>query len=315
MSFPPRCGAQTPDEPESPFDWWLLGGIVAAAGLLYPIYIGGIPLINGLIQLAYGAAPVLPGAGVVAPAAGALAVLVLVGYYLLQPDGCVVPKQKTQPVCFSGLVETVTDHRSTAVAVLAPFARPPAFSFDVVVRSADWYLVTQGAHWVQCNALGAAMLRCIVDDPVSCGARIGAAVGAVVGAVAGIVLGFLAGAAIASLACGPFALLCFIAAIIIAALVAAAITYAGAMIGGWVGAGIASATADESVLENAEALSPGTEVTVHGDWTRDRTYGFNELLYVTELGRNGEFATPPSYTTENADSLPADDCARPTVIT
>jgi hypothetical protein len=80
------------------------------------------------------------------------------------------------------------------------------------------------------------------------------------------------------------------------------------MIGGWIGGGIAAATADGSVEDQAKALKPGTIVTVHGDWTRDRTYGFNELFYVTSLARNGEFATPPSYTTADADSTAADDC-------
>jgi hypothetical protein len=161
----------------------------------------------------------------------------------------------------------------------------------------------------------AALLRCLVEDEASCGARIGAAVGAVAGAVAGIVLGFLAGAAIASLACGPFALLGLILAIIVAAIVAAAITYGGAMIGGWIGAGIGAA-GEDPVGDEAAALRPGTIVTVRGDWTRDRTYGFNELFYVTSLARNGEFSHPPSYTTAEADSTAPDDCPlAPPVIT
>jgi uncharacterized protein YcfJ len=315
MSFPPRCGAQTPEEPESPFDWWVLAGVAAYAGAVYGAYKVGVPGINALIHLAYGEAPVLPSLGIAAAVAGALIVLAVVGYYLLQPDGCVVPKQHAEPVCLSGLVESVTDQTSTAINILAPFARPPAYAFDVVVKSNYWFLTSQNASWVNCNPLGAALLRCLVEDPAACAAKIGAAVGAVAGAVAGVVLGFLAAAAIGSLACGPFALLCLILALIVAAIVAAAVTYAGAMVGGWVGGAIGSATGDESVTDQAKALKPGTIVTVRGDWTKDRTYGFNELYYVTSLGRNGDFATPPSYTTDDADSTAGDDCPVAPVIT
>lgn len=307
MTDAPHCGAQTPDEPGSPFDWPVLAGIAAYGGAVYGAYQYGVPLINGLIHLAYGYAPLLPSSAIAASVAGALAVLAVVGYYLLQPDGCIVSKQKTQPVCLSGLVETVTDEGSTAVKILAPFARGPAFSFDVVVKTAYWDLVANNAQWVNCNQLGAALLRCLVEDPGSCGARIGAAVGAVAGAVGGIVLGFLAAAAIVSLGCGPFALLCLLLALIVAAIVAAAVTYGGAVVGGWVGGAIGAAGSDP-VGDVAATLKPGAIVTVHGDWTRDRTYGFNELFYVTSLARNGDFATPPSYTTADADSTPPDDC-------
>jgi hypothetical protein len=315
MSFPPRCGAQTPDEPTSPFDWWLLAALAAYGGAVYGAYKVGVPGINALIHLAYGQAPVIPSVGIAAAVAGALLVLAVVAYYLLQPDGCLVPKQRTQPVCLSGLVETVIDQTSTAVNIFAPFARPPAFAFDVVVKTTYWYLVTQSALWVNCNSIGAAMLRCLVEDPAACGAKIGAAIGAVAGAIGGIVLGFLAAAAIGSLACGPFALLCLILALIVAAIVAAAVTYAGAMIGGWIGGAIGAA-GDDAVEEQAKSLRPGTIVTVRGDWTRDRTYGFNELFYVTALSRNGDFPTPPSYSTADADSTPGDDCPiSPPVIT
>ena len=315
MSFPPRCGAQTPDEPASPFDWWVIAGIGAYGGAVYGAYKVGVPGINALIHLAYGQAPIIPSIGIAAAVAGALIVLGVVAYYLLQPDGCVVPKPRTQAICLSGIVETVTDQTSTAVNILAPFARPPAYAFDVVVKSTYWSYVTQNAQWVNCNRLGAAMLRCLVEDPAACAAKIGAAVGAVAGAVGGIIVGFLAAAAIGSLACGPFALLCLILALIVAAIVAAAITYGGAMVGGWIGGAIGAA-GEDPVEEQAKALKAGTIVTVRGEWTRDPTYGFNELFYVTSLGRNGDFPTPPSYTTADADSTPADDCPiAPPVIT
>jgi hypothetical protein len=315
MNGNPRCGAQTPDEPPGAFDWWVIAAILAAAGALAYIYSNGLPLINGLIALAKGSAVVLPSAMLAASAAGALAVLALVGYYLLQPDGCIVPKQQTQAVCGSGIVESTVDLTSTAVAVFAPFARGPAFAFDIVVKTIYWFLVTQNAQWVLCNPIGAAMLRCLIENKVSCAARIGAAIGAIAGAIPGIVLGFLAGAAIASLACGPFVLLCLLLALIVAAIIAAAITYAGAMVGGWIGAGIAELANDDAVGDTAKSLSPGAIVTVRGDWTRDADVGYNTLFYTTAIGRNGMFPTPPSYTTADADSTPADDCPIAPVIT
>jgi hypothetical protein len=304
---PPRCGAQQPGDVPEPFDWWLFGGIAAAGGALAWIYSNGVPLANQLIHLLSGSGPLLPGIGITAAAAGALAVLLLVAYYLFQADGCIVSKPKSEPVCASGIVEATMDLSSTAVLLLAPFAVGPAGVFDVVVKSQYWYLTTTNAYWVYCSGAGAAMLRCIVKSEISCGARIGAMVGATAGAVAGIALGYLAGAAIASLACGPFAWLCFLLALIVAALVAAAITYVGAMLGGYAGAAIASAGADP-VGDAWESLEPGAIVTVRGDWTRNPEVGNNELFFTTAINRTGPFPRGPSYTTGDADSTAPDDC-------
>lgn len=304
---PPRCGAQMPGDVPEPFDWWLFGGIAAAGGTLYWVYQNGVPLSNALIHLISGAGPVLPGIGITAAAAGAFAVLLLVGYYLFQADGCIVSKPKSEPVCASGIVEATVDLSSTAVLILAPFAVGPAGAFDVVLKSMYWHLATTNAFWVYCSAAGSAMLRCIVKSEISCGARIGAAVGGVASAIAGIALGYLAGAAIASLACGPFAWLCFILALIVAAIVAAAMTYAGAVAGGLIGAAIASAGADP-VGDNFKSLEPGSIVTVRGDWTRNPEVGNNELFFTTAINRTGVFSRGPSYTTADADSTAPDDC-------
>lgn len=307
MSDVPTCGAQKPSDVPSPFDWWLFAAIAAAGGALPFIYTSGVPIANSLIIAISGSGPLLPGAGIVASAAGAAAILILIGYFAFQADGCIVPKPKTQPVCCSGIVEQTFDLWSVAVLILAPYAVGPAGAFDVVVKGVYWPLVTKDAYWVLCSGKGAAMLRCIVQSSVSCGARVGSLVGGVLAAIPAIALGYLAGAAIASAGCGFLAPICFLIALIVAAIVAAIIVAVVAIIGGLIGAGIASA-ADDPVGDAWEGLEAGTIVTVRGDWVTDPDIGYNKLFYVTQLNRTGSFATPPSYTTADADSTAADDC-------
>lgn len=302
----PTCGWQVPGNVPGAFDWWIFGIVGVATTAIGYVYLEGIPIISGILGSIVGSGAVT-GAGIASSAAGALAVLGLVAYYLLRPDGCIRSKPKSEAICGSGMVEQTTDLRSAAIQWLAPFAIGPSFSFDVVVKTPYLFLASQSADFVICSSAAAPMLRCIVKSEISCGARIGATVGAVAGAVAGIILGYLAGAAVASLACGPLAWLCFILAMIVAAIVAAIITYAGATIGGWVGAGIAS-IGEDAVEETAASLLPGTIVTVRGDWTKNPDFGYNELFYVTAINRTGQFNSPPSYTTADADSTPADDC-------
>jgi hypothetical protein len=314
MSMVPTCGAQQPGTVPQPFDWWLFGGIAGGAGAAAWVYGHGVPLANQLIQLLSGSAPLIPGVGITAAAAGAAAVIILVAYYLFKADGCIVSPPHGEPVCFAGIVQDVQDLNSTAVNILAPFAIGPEASFDVVVKSKYWNLATKNAFWVFCSPAPAASaeLPCFVKSATSCGARIGSAAGAIVGGVAGIVAGYLAGAAIVALACGPFAFLCFILALLVAAIVAAAITYGGAVIGGLIGEGIASVGSD-TLGAKAKSLTPGAMVTVKGNWIQDPNVGNNELFYVTDICRNGIFANPPPFSTMDADSMMVpDDC--PVVI-
>jgi hypothetical protein len=246
------------------------------------------------------------GLGIASAAAGALAILGLVAYYLLRPDGCIRSKPESRPVCCSGIVEQITDMRSAAVQWLAPFAVGPSYMFDVVLKTAYLNLATEG-NFVICTPRGSPMLRCVVESEIGCAARIGAMAGAVAGAIGGIILGYLAGAALASLACGPLAFLCWLIGLIVAAIVAAATTYVGAMVGGAIGAGIAS-IGDDEVEDAASSLEAGAIVTVRGDWTKNTERGYNELFYVTAIHRTGQFGAPPSYSTADADSTPPDDC-------
>lgn len=304
----PICGAQQPSAIPGSFDWWpfAAAGTIGAAGAY--VATNGIPIINGIVGAAGASAgfTVLTGAF-----AGAAAIVVLVLYYVLKPDGCIRSAPKGEPICLSGIVEDTVDLSSTAVAVLAPFAMGPAGMFDLVVKQVYWHYVTQNSYWVYCNSRGAAMLPCIIKSKTACGAKIGSLVGVAVGAIAGVILGYLAaaaiGGAIGCAASGPFYLLCLLLVLIIAAIVAAIVAYVGSLVGGWIGEAIASAGSDP-VGDNWKALEAGAIVTVRGNWVTNPDLGNNELFYTTDINRTGQFSSGPSYTTADADSTAPDDC-------
>ncbi len=302
MSTPPICGAQQPSPIPSPFDWGLFTGLSTAAALTAAAYALGKILFTSSV---WGAAEFTAGA------AGAGAIVALVLYYALKPDGCIRSTPKGEPICLSGIVEDTVDMNQTAVDVLAPFAMGPTGAFDLVVKSAYWQYVTQNASWVYCNPKGAAMLPCLIQNKAACGTKIGALVGVAAGAVAGAFLGALAASALAGAigcaASGPFYLLCVLLVLIVAAIVGAVVAYAGATIGGWVGEGIGAALSNP-VSDIWKTLDAGAIVTVQGNWVTDADIGNNELLYTTSINRTGHVAAAPSYTTADADATPADDC-------
>ena len=308
---PPTCGAQRPGSVPGSFDWGLFTalGFTGSASALAATwaaahFAGGVA---GLVT------PLAHAAISVASVAGAAAIIALVLYFALKPDGCIRPTPHGEPICFSGIVQSTTDLSSTAVAILAPFAMGPSGMFYVVVKSMYWPYVTKYAYWVQCNAIGAAMLLCIIKSKTACGAKIGSIVGAGVGAIPGVIGGYLAGvataAALAAAGCSVtfiFYLLCLLVALLVAAIVAAATTYAGAAIGGWIGQAIAS-TGSDPVGDAWKSVVPGMIVTVQGNWIQDPGLGNNELYYTTDINRTGQFANGPNYTTANAnDTAPAD---------
>jgi hypothetical protein len=309
----PTCGAQLPSGVPDSFDWWPIAavGTVGAAGAY--VYASGIPGINGILgALGYAPTASLLGPAVITSAfAGAAAILILVLYFALKPDGCIRSLPKGQSVCFSGIVEETQDTGSTAIAVLAPFAIPPAGIFSVVVKEAYWFLATQSAFWVYCSPVGAAMLPCVVRSKTACGGKIGSLAGAAVGAVAGVIAGYVAGAALAAAlgcaAAGPFYLLCLLLVLLVAAIVAAAVAYAGAAIGGWIGQAIASAGSDP-VGDAWDGLERGAIVTVRGNWVTNSDIGNNEIYYVTQLNLNGKADEKPGYSTADANATAPDDC-------
>jgi hypothetical protein len=305
----PTCGAQQPGNVPSPFDWWPIASAGVIAGIAIPVYTNGIPIINGIIHAISGAAPLLPGVGVVSAFVGAAAVLALVAYFALQPDGCIRSLPQNVPVCLSGLVQYTTDTSSDAIDALAPFAIPPLGYFDVVVDPAYWDFVTKDAFWVNCTPAGGAMIRCVVKDDAACGGKIGALAGAALGAIAGTVLGYLAGLACALT--GALIVLCIIAAF----LVAAAVTYLGAMIGGWIGEAIGSAGSGSEPDSQWPSLEAGVYVTVKGNLATEPSAGYNELLYVTNIAPSMQFLPVPStgYTADDAHTafmtVGGDDCS------
>jgi hypothetical protein len=321
---PPTCGAQQPGAVPSPFDWPLFAGIGVAGAALAYWYNNGATILDGIIGYE---GPALAGSAATAAwsscaaLVGAGLVIALVGYSLLQPDGCLRQPQNGQPICVSGIVESVTDLNSVAINILAPWEMGPEAEFWVVVKTEYLYWVTKNAYWVQCSQADppAPMLLCAVKSITSCAARYGAAAGALVGGAAGIITGFVVGGAIASLSCGPFAPLCFILAMIVAAIVAAAITYVGAVAGGLIGEAVSAAATSgggDPIGGTAKSLTPGTIVTVQGNlvsnvqggWIFNQPDPVNQLYYVTDISRTGNVLNPPSYTTAQADLTPSDDC-------
>jgi hypothetical protein len=304
MSTPPVCGAQQPGSVPGPFNWQGFTALGTGASL---------------IGVGYGIAHALLGTSTVAGAfvgtagaAGAAAIFALVLYYAFQADGCIISPTKGETICLSGIVQDSTDENSTAVDVLAPYAMGPAGVFDLVVKSMYFQYVSQNSYWVYCNALGTPMLPCVIKSKTACGAKIGSLVGVTAGAIGGAFAGYFAaaalGAAIGCSASGPFYLICLIIVLIVAAIVAAAVAIAGAIIGGWVGEGIAAAANSDPVGDAWKGLTPGAIVTVKGNWITDPDIGNDELFYTTSINRTGQFATPPDYTTADADSTAADDC-------
>lgn len=305
MSDEILCEWQTPGNVPGSFDWWLFGTLGTIAGVGAYIVSNGIPVISALVGLGAGVGSI----GLAGSAGGAIAVLGLVGYHLLKPDGCIRSKPQSKNICCSGLVERVKDGHSGWTMFLAPYALGPSKTFDLVLKQHYLHLITEDADFIICSDIHVPLLRCVVKNSLACAAKIGAAIGAVIGAVIGTVVGYMVGAAAlaACLAAGPAAPLCMIAALLIAFLVSAAITQAGAMIGGWIGAAIGSIGEDE-VEETAKSLEGGTFTTVRGDWTKNPTDGHNELYFVTSLGLNGMVDFSPPYSVSDADDTPQDDC-------
>ena len=298
------CGAQQPGSVPGPFNWQGFTAIATGAGLIGVGYAVG----NAL----YGASTIAGAFVFTAGAAGAAAIFALVLYYAFKPDGCIIQPTKGETICISGIVQDTTDESSTAVDILAPYAIGPAGLFDVVVKTIYLHYITQNSYWVYCNSIGTPMLPCVIKSKVACGAKIGSLVGVTIGAVAGAFVGYFAaaalGAAIGCSASGPFYLLCLLIVLIVAAIVAAAVAIVGAILGGLAGEGIAAAASSDPVGDTWKGLIPGTIVTVQGNWITDPDIGNNELFYTTSINRTGQFATPPDYTTANADSTAPDDC-------
>jgi hypothetical protein len=303
------CGAQQPGSVPSSFSWQGFTAVATGAALTAAGYAAG----NALFGATGAIAGTLLGAYVfTAGAAGAAAIFALVVYYAFQADGCIISPQHGQPICVSGIVQDTTDESSTAVDVLAPYAIGPKGLFDVVVKTIYLHYISQNAYWVYCNNIGTPMLPCVIKSKISCGGKIGSLAGVTIGAVAGAFAGYFAaaalGAAIGCAASGPFYLLCLLVVLIVAAIVAAAVAIAGAIIGGWIGEGIAAAANSDPVGDTWKGLTPGTIVTVQGNWITDPDVGNNELFYTTSINRTGQFATPPDYTVADADSTAPDDC-------
>jgi hypothetical protein len=176
-----------------------------------------------------------------------------------------------------------------------------------VVKCVYWFRVENGAAEVICNAdpLMSPILRGYYKSDKVCGAGVGAVIGVLVGAAVGIFLGVLAGGAIASLACGPFAWLCLIAAVLVALIVAAAVAIAGAIAGGLIGR--AAASEDPPVADDGRTIAQGDYVSTRGglltsgDDAGARVYWF---VTGTTLHGRSSLSSPFSHTDPDSALVP-----------
>lgn len=219
----------------------------------------------------------------------------------------------TLAACSAGVVERVVPSFGSATDELFPFTAMHD-RIDVVVKCVYWFLVENGAAFVQCNidTDTSPILRGYYKSAKVCGAGLGSTIGAGVGAVVGTFLGVLAGGAIASLACGPFAWLCLILAVLVALIVAAVCVLIGALAGGQIGKAAASggppAADDGSVLSASDYVTTKGGLLTSGDDDGARVYWF--VTMTTLHGRSA--AAPPFSHRDPDDNLLMDAC--PVVI-
>lgn len=252
----PTCGPQgvtvSPTLSTVPGDIaWLLGLVGTASTIVGLFKLKEIITIFGI-----SAAAVVW----IAAVAGALITLaVVIDFYRLRCGS----HPRTLSACSSGVLEAIIPAFNSTTDEIFPFTAMHD-RIDVVVKCMYWFLVENNAAFVECNNDPdmSPILRCYYHNDKVCGAGVGAIVGAVVGAVGGIFLAVLAGGAIASIACGPFAWLCLILAVIVALIVAAACVLIGALAGGQIGK--AASSAGPPAADDGNTLSVMDYVTTAG---------------------------------------------------
>lgn len=218
---------------------------------------------------------------------------------------------QTQPACSAGVIQTVIPSFASASDEIFPFSAMHD-RVDVVVKCDYWFRVNDFAAWIICNTDPdvSPMLRGYYKNEKVCAAGAGSTVGAVVGGVAGVFLGVLAGAAIASLACGPWVILCLILAVLVAAIIAAVCALVGAFAGGQIGK--AAASDPGAVADGGSMLMVGDYVTTKGGLlTSGGDMGARVYWFVdnTTLHGRSTMSSPFSHTDPDAvlttDACPA----------
>ncbi|CAN7741274.1 hypothetical protein [Variovorax sp. LjRoot178] len=233
-----------------------------------------------------------------AVAAALITILVAADFWYQR---CIASHQ-TQAVCSAGVIQTMIPSFASASDEIFPFTAMHD-RIDVVVKCDYWSRVTDFAAWVICNtdADTSPILRSYYKNAKVCAAGAGSAVGAVVGGVAGVFLGVLAGAAIASLACGPYVVLCLIAAVLVAAIIAAVCALAGALAGGQIGKAVA--TDPGAVADDGTMLMVGDYVTTKGGiFTSGGDMGARVYWFVDNTTSHGRsmMSSPFSHTDPDA---------------
>ena len=198
--------------------------------------------------------------------------------------------------CAAGVVSHIEPAFSNGIDGAFPFMAIHD-RVDLVVTSAFWDLVEDGATTVHCTdetyPRRSEILQCHYYTPSICTAMTGTYVGIGVGAVAGVALGIAAAVAI-----GCATLILCILAILVAILIAVVTVILGAMAGGKIGraAGEESGPSGETAEGEGISLSVGDLITVRGNLA---TVGPRIFWWVEETTYHGrasaDLAQPYSY--------------------
>ena len=189
--------------------------------------------------------------------------------------------------CAAGVVTHIEPAFSNAIDGAFPFMAIHD-RVDLVVTSAFWDLVEDGASVVHCTddvfPYRSEVLQCHYYTPSICTAMTGTYVGVGVGAVAGVGLGIAAGVAVAA---GCATLILCLLAILVAVLIAVVTVILGAIAGGNIGraAGEESGPSGETEAGEGVSLSVGDLITVRGNLA---TVGPRIFWWVEETTYHGE---------------------------
>lgn len=297
----PRCSNISPDVVPNPIpDIWSIVTILSAI-------VGGVFTAYKFLK----ALTVLTGAtgGATAGLATAVALLVVIGWYLL--DRC-SPDDKGSSECVAGVVSNIVQDFNSLLDNLLPFTAMHD-RIDLVVKSLFWDVVEDNLNYVHCTTEDiprrSEIMRCYYFTARVCDAGRGAFIGAAVGAIPGIYLAAL----VAGVLCTTL-WLCLLG-LILAVFIVAAFVLAGAFAGGQ----IAKGEDTEPLDENGEVIDTGDLMTVKGKMlSRNFDDGANVFWWAESSIQSGNIKDtvendPYSYC-EVDDEFTMDGCEVPTII-
>ena len=207
--------------------------------------------------------------------------------------------------CTAGVVNSVVPAFSTTADAIFPFASDHD-RVDVVVKSAYWPTLTNGATWVFCsnNAESPLMIEFYHNDAV-CGAGVGAVTGGAIAGVVGVIAGIAAGIAIG----GCVTVILCVFAILLAVIITVAAVIVGAIIGGNIGRATSSnsgpmSSGTPAPISVGDYVTSNGNVIISGDFKQAAIYWF-----VTDTALHGQSTGTPEFATSDPDAnLVNDGC-------